>query len=154
MFIIRAIGIMAFALMLHADKATAQEAEIVEHIEQWWSGWAQRDTTILADLADENFMEFSGSHTHRSEGKVKLLQIAKAVFPLLELQEFSIEKPKVTLHGTTAVCHYYYFERGRFNGKEFDDAGCATGVFIRKDGKWKMISHHRTKFNKSIPYER
>ncbi|MEW6730831.1 MAG: nuclear transport factor 2 family protein [Acidobacteriota bacterium] len=121
-----------------------QESEILAVVERWWNGWATRDIRSLEEIADENFIEFTGSGSKRSEGKTKLLETAKAVMPLLELEKWQIKDAKVIFHGDTAVCNYYFWEKSKFNGKEYQISGCATDIFIKKNGKWKMISHHGT----------
>ncbi len=142
-------------LLLLPVAAWTQDSDstIINLVNKWWSGWVEKDSTAFIELADENFMEFTGNHTKRLEGKKKLLQVAKAVFPLLEIEDWKLEDPKVIFHSNTAICHYFFSEYGEFGGKPFKDIGCATDTYVKKQGKWKLVSHHGTKFNKLLAQE-
>lgn len=129
---------------------SGKDEQIVSVVKRWWNGWATREISSLEEIANENFIEFTGSGTKRSEGKRKLLETAKAVMPLLELENWEIKDVKVVFHGETAICNYYFSEKGKFRGKEYQSSGNATDIFVRKKGGWKMVSHHGTQFNKII----
>ena len=142
--------ILILCLLPLAAMAQDQESAIVDLVNKWWTGWVESDSSVFVELADESFMEFTGNQTQRLEGKGNLLRTARLVFPLLEINNWELQNPRVIFHGNTAVCHYYFTEHGKFNGKPFEDSGCATDVYVKKKGKWKLISHHGTKFNKLL----
>lgn len=123
---------------------------IVHHVEEWWNAWAIKDSAVFTRMADEAFVEFTGNHTRRLEGKRQLLEVARSVFPLLEIETIKITEPTVVFHPATAICNYYFYEKGSFDKKAFTDSGCATDVFVKKKGGWKLVAHHGTKFNKLI----
>lgn len=52
------------------------------------------------------------------------------------------EKLQVMVEGTMAVAHNYEIGNTEIDGKREHVFIRATNVFLKKDGQWKMISHH------------
>jgi len=49
------------------------------------------------------------------------------------------------VEGNMAVAHNYEIGNSELGGKPEHIFIRATNVFLKKDGKWKMISHHTDK---------
>lgn len=43
------------------------------------------------------------------------------------------------------------FREGKLKGKAYQASGNGTDIFVNKDEKWRLVSHHATEFKKIVP---
>lgn len=55
---------------------------------------------------------------------------------------------RVRVYGDSAVVTGVTRTKGKFMGQEFNTQERATDVFVRRDGRWRCVLTHLTKFEK------
>lgn len=112
-------------------KIRALEAKIME-------AYKQRQVDAFATLLDDDFViTFEDGSTY---GKTGYLSFTASNSLHVEVSEMS--DTKVRLHGNTAIVTGTYHERGRDGGRPFDNRDRFTDVWIKKDGKWRLVASH------------
>lgn len=77
----------------------------------------------------------------------------KSVFPdgiksgVLTRKTYELSDPRVRLYGNVAVVTSKVKTSGMFGGKPFDIMERQTDVLVWKDGAWKCVLTHETKFD-------
>ncbi len=114
-----------------ADQLRSLELEIT-------NSYKQRRIDKVAALLDEDFViTFEDGSTHSKTGYISYN--AAASVHIIDAETLDI---KVHLHGSTAVLTGIYHESGEEKGKPYDYRDRFTDVWMKKDGKWKMIASH------------
>jgi len=114
-----------------ADQLRSLELEITD-------SYKQRHIDRVAALLDEDFViTFEDGSTHSKTGYISYN--AAASVHIIDAETLDI---KVHLHGNTAILTGTYHERGDEKGKPYDYRDRFTDVWMKKDGKWKMIASH------------
>jgi ketosteroid isomerase-like protein len=73
-------------------------------------------------------------------GKVGFISHTAQPSEQVELSDFS--DLKIRVHGETAVAIGAYHERGQSGGKPYDYHDRFTDVWMKIDGKWKIVASH------------
>jgi ketosteroid isomerase-like protein len=58
------------------------------------------------------------------------------------------EGPRVRIYGDSAVVTAVTRTKGKFMGQEFSTQERATDVFVKRDGQWRCVITHLTRFPK------
>jgi ketosteroid isomerase-like protein len=100
--------------------------------------YKQRKIDRMAALLDEDFViTFEDGSVYSKTGYISYN--AAASLRILEAETLDV---RVHLHGNTAVLTGVYHERGDEKGKPYDYRDHFTDVWVKKDGKWRMIASH------------
>lgn len=100
--------------------------------------YRQRQVEIFATLLDDDFVAtFEDGSTY---GKTGYLSYAASTSLRVEVSEMS--DTKFRLHGNTAIIIGTYHERGSFKGEAFDNHDRFTDVWMKEEGKWRLVASH------------
>ena len=100
--------------------------------------YKQRKFDLLASLLDEDFViTFEDGSTY---GKTGYISYSAATTTRVDVAEMS--DMKVRMHGNTAVLTGFYHERGVEKGGAYDYRDRFTDVWMKSDGKWRLIASH------------
>jgi ketosteroid isomerase-like protein len=134
-----AILCLLLAAGIPARAQEQPEAEQLRSLEtQITTLYKQRKIEQIAALLDEDFViTFEDGTTHSKTGYVSY-----NAMPSVHVIEAETSDVKVHLHGNTAILTGVYHERGDEKGKPYDYHDRFTDVWMKKDGKWRMIASH------------
>ncbi len=125
-------GISSFA----QEKSDADQLRSLEL--QLTDLYKQRKIDGVAALLDEDFViTFENGNVYSKTGYISYN--AAASLRIVEAETLDV---KVHLHGNTAVLIGTYHERGDEKGKPYDYRDRFTDVWMKKEGKWKLIASH------------
>lgn len=97
-----------------------------------------RQIDHLASLLDEDFViTFEDGSTYSKTGYISYSATPSARIDVAEVSDL-----KIRLHGNTAVMTGAYHERGEDKGEAYDYHDRFTDVWMKKDGKWRLIASH------------
>jgi len=100
--------------------------------------YQQRQIERIAAMLDEDFViTFEDGSTYSKTG-----YISYNAMPSVKVAEAESLDIKVRLHGNTAILTGVYHERGEDKGKPYDLRDRFTDVWLKKDGKWRLIASH------------
>ena|SRR5579863_3976298 len=100
--------------------------------------YKQRKFDLLASLLDEDFViTFEDGSTY---GKTGYISYSAATTTRVDVAEMS--DMKVRMHGNTAVLTGFYHERGVEKGGAYDYRDRFTDVWMKSEGKWRLIASH------------
>ena len=98
--------------------------------------YQQRKIEQIAPLLDDDFViTFEDGSVYSKTGYISYN--AAASVRIMEAETLDV---KVHLHGNTAVLTGVYHERGDEKGKPYDYRDRFTDVWMKKDGKWRLIA--------------
>ncbi len=127
---------MPAILSLAQDKSDADQLRSLEL--QLTNLYKQRKIDGVAALLDEDFViTFENGNVYSKTGYISYNAAAS-----LRIAEAETLDLKVHLHGNTAVLIGTYHERGDEKGKPYDYRDRFTDVWMKKDGKWRLIASH------------
>jgi ketosteroid isomerase-like protein len=134
--------LVACLLCNWASLASAQdspEAASVRAAEMKWAdAYKKRQVDVLSSLiANDYVITFEDGSIF---GKVGFISHTAQPSEHVEVSEFS--DLKIRMHGDTAVVTGAYHERGESGGKPYDYRDRLTDVWMKMDGKWKLIASH------------
>jgi ketosteroid isomerase-like protein len=116
-----------------SDAATIRELEA-----KWAESYRSRQVDVLSTLlADDYVITFEDGSVH---SKVGLISHTAQPAEHVTISEFS--DLKIRMHGGTAVVTGNYHEQGTSGGKAYDYIDRLTDVWMKTDGKWKLIVSH------------
>jgi ketosteroid isomerase-like protein len=123
-------------------RATAQEESDAAQVRaldlKLTEAYKQRKFDLLASLLDEDFViTFEDGSTY---GKTGYISYSAATTTRVDVAEMS--EIKVRMHGNTAVLTGLYHERGVEKGGAYDYRDRFTDVWMKSEGKWRMIASH------------
>lgn len=114
-----------------AAKIRALETKLMD-------AYKQRQVEVFATLLDDDFVAtFEDGSTY---GKTGYLSYTASTSLRVEVSEMS--DTKVRLHGNTAIITGAYHERGDFKGEAFDNHDRFTDVWMKEEGKWRLVASH------------
>jgi ketosteroid isomerase-like protein len=92
----------------------------------------------FAALLDDDFViTFEDGSTYSKTGYLSYTANSSLQVELSEMSD-----TKVRLHGNTAVITGSYHERGKDGGQAFDYHDRFTDVWMKKDGRWRLVASH------------
>lgn len=133
---------MALLAMLPLPRVAAQEdseaAEVRALDFKLTEAYKQRQFDLLASLLDEDFViTFEDGSTY---GKTGYISFSAATTVRVDVAEMS--EVKVRMHGNTAVLTGVYHERGLEKGSAYDYRDRFTDVWMKNQGKWRLLASH------------
>jgi ketosteroid isomerase-like protein len=100
--------------------------------------YKQRQVEVFAALLDDDFVAtFEDGSIYGKTG-----YLSYAASPSLRVEVSEMSETKVRLHGNTAIITGAYHERGDFKGEPFDDHDRFTDIWMKEEGKWRLVASH------------
>ena len=116
-----------------ADAATIRVLET-----KWAESYKNRQVDVLSSLMSDDYvitMEDGSVY-----GKVGFISHTAAPSEKVDLVEFG--DLKIRMHGDAAVVTGSYHEQGESAGKPYDYRDRMTDLWMKTDGKWKLVASH------------
>lgn len=115
------------------DVASVRAAEL-----KWADSYQKRQVDVLSSLMSDDFV------ITMEDGSVygKVGFISHTAQPSEHVEAAELADLKIRVHGDTAVVIGTYHERGQSGGKPYDYHDRLTDVWMKTDGKWKLVASH------------
>lgn len=110
------------------------DRELIEARRQATKG----DTTALDRILADDFIATS----LMGRAANKALYIKSSTRPNLSFHNFNTEEVKARMYGNTAVVTGRTTVKGRDQGEEFDTQFRYTRVYVKRDGRWQIVTSH------------
>jgi ketosteroid isomerase-like protein len=105
---------------------------------KWTESYKHRDVSILSSLlADDFIITIEDGSTYGKVGYISHSADSSVHVEVAELSEL-----KVRMHGDTAIVTGAYHETGESKGKHYEYRDRLTDVWMKRDGKWRVIASH------------
>jgi ketosteroid isomerase-like protein len=125
-------------LLSAAQQTSPEEARILALEKKWTESYKLRDIGILASLLAENFViTVEDGSTFGKAGYISHSADSSVRVDVAELSDL-----RVRMHGNTAVVTGAYHETGDSKGKHYEYRDRLTDVWMKMDGKWRVIASH------------
>ena len=100
--------------------------------------YRMRQVDAFASMLDDDFViTFEDGTVY---GKTGYLSFSASPGTRVDVSE--MPEMKIRLHGHTAIVTGAYHERGETNGQPFDYHDRFTDVWMKEDGKWRLVASH------------
>ena len=97
-----------------------------------------RQVDTLASFLDDDFViTFENGETYGKTGYISFMAAPSEHFDVVEMADL-----KIRLHGDIAVLTGAYHEKGESKGKPYEYRDRFTDVWMKTNGKWRLISSH------------
>ena len=122
----------------------AVEAEITQLENEWVTAITKKDVAALENLLAEDFNGTSptGDTFPRSDAIEDLKSGAYVV------ESMSLDEISVNVYGDTAVVFTSQQEKSKYVGKDNSGHYHFTNVWVKRDGKWKVVASHGSRYGK------
>lgn len=120
-----------------ADKKQAAViAELTRQADAWDKAIVRRDRAAIEANMAEDFRQIDG------EGNVETKPsfVDGLVSPKLEIDPYTVEDFEVRLYGDVALLTGRTRMTGRYESKPFKSHYRYTDIYIKRNGKWKIVS--------------
>ena len=127
---------------------TASPEAVVEEITQLENAWVaaimKKDVAALENLLAEDFNGTSptGNTFPRSDAIEDLKSGAYAV------ESMALDEVSVNVYGNTAVVFTSQQEKSKYDGKDNSGHYHFTNVWVKRDGKWRVVASHGSRYGK------
>ena len=106
--------------------------------QKWAEAYKKRQVDVLsALLSDDYLITMEDGSVY---GKVGFISRTATPSEHVEISEFA--DLKVRVHGDAAVVTGNYHEQGESSGKPYEYRDRMTDVWMKLDGKWKLVASH------------
>ena len=124
-------------VIVHAQEAA--DAATIRSLEMKWAeSYKSRQLDVLSSLiGDDYVITFEDGSIYGREG---LFSHTAKTSEHVEVADFS--GLRIRLHGGTAVVTGSYHEQGESGGKRYDNNDRFTDIWMKFQGKWKLIASH------------
>ena len=121
-----------------ADKNSKAEREAAKINEEFDKAIVSRDAAAYERILADDFIFTS------SDGMVtdKAQELAKVKSGDLKFESAKSDDVRVKIFGKTAIVTGRYTAKGTSKGKDFTFAERYTAVFVKRNGRWQMVSEH------------
>lgn len=124
--------------LLSAQQNSPEGEKILALEKKWTESYKHRDVTILSSLlADDFIITIEDGSTYGKVGYISHSADSSVHVEVAELSEL-----KVRMHGDTAIVTGAYHETGESKGKHYEYRDRLTDVWMKRDGKWRVIASH------------
>ena len=125
----------------HTDEVLITEAEVKDFIRQYDAMWASRDTGLMKQAMDNQYIYFTstGSTIGRADIISRFSPADKYKVEKAERSEVSVQ-----LNGNTAIVSSRWIGNGSFGNERFNDDQRCGLVIQKSDGKLKLLTEHCT----------
>src|SRR5688572_25853733 len=122
------------------DKDLLTEKEVMEFIRSYDRSWALRDTTLMKELIDDEYVYFSSDgHTRR---RADIIGWFNPDDKYKVDTAFRTEIAVMKLNANTAIVSTRWIGSGSFGTEKFDDDQRCGLVIQKLDGKLTLVSEH------------
>ena len=105
---------------------------------KWADSYKNRQVDVLSSLmADDYVITMEDGSVY---GKVGFISHTAQPSEKVDLVEFA--DLKIRMHGDAAVVTGSYHEKGESGGKPYDYRDRMTDMWMKIDGKWKLVASH------------
>ena len=139
-FVIFLISPICFSAQVSAQAANGFErSEIREVLAEYDRAWNGKDVKVVGEMLDDNYVYFSSTGTLSNKSS-SLEFLAKPDYKLI-----SVKRSEHQLHaydGKVAVVSSRWEGKGTWSGGDINDDQRCGQVFVKRNGKWKLISEN------------
>jgi ketosteroid isomerase-like protein len=137
-----AIAVLSLVMLMPgwAQSAGEIEKELVRLQNEWAAARVARDVDFLERLYAREFRitAMNGTIVERDD------DIARFASGALKPESIIDEDLKVSVYGDVAVVTGRENMRGPYQGRSIELSVLFTNVFVRRDGRWQLVTHHST----------
>jgi ketosteroid isomerase-like protein len=134
------LGVLALTPSWAQSPDEETEKELINLQNEWATARIKGDVAFLERLYAKEFRitAMDGSVVDRAR------DIAVFASGEMKPQAINDENMKVAVYGETAIVTGVEDVKGTYKGNYGEFALRFTNVFIRRDGRWQMVTHHST----------
>ncbi len=125
-------GCGAFALAGEKEDVAA----LTKLSDDWDKAIVRKDERAIADNMAEDFRQIDGA----ANLETKKSFVAGLLDPKLKIDPYTVEDFEVRLYGDTALLSGRSRMTGSFDGKPFVSNYRYIDIYVRRAGKWKIVS--------------
>jgi uncharacterized protein (TIGR02246 family) len=130
--------LLASGVTVVADTA-ADEKEILRLEDAVETAWLKHDLVTIGAIFADDFQGWS--FRGKRIDKAFVLRAAEKS----DESDTKVEEPAVRIFDNTAIYTARLIDTGKHsNGEPFSATSCIAHVFVRRNGKWQIVSEHQT----------
>lgn len=127
--------------------AAASSADVegaIEKLERdWVNAIVKKDVQTLDQLLAEDFSGTSAdAHSYTKTMAINELKSGK-----FSVAEMTLDEIAVTPYGDVAVAFTSQQEKSTYDGRDTSGHTHFTDVWVKKDGQWRAVASHGTRYN-------
>lgn len=135
----------AFGLLLGSQNCSARQgatqedpavAELTRQADQWDKAIVRKDRAAIAANMAEDFRQIDND----GDLSDKEAFVKNIVSPKLEIDPYTVADFDVRLYGNVALLSGRTSMTGRYDGKPFAGHYRYIDVYVRREGKWQIVS--------------
>jgi ketosteroid isomerase-like protein len=135
---ILAVCLLCSGAIFSSAQESAEAASVRAAEMKWADAYKKRQVDVLSSLtADDYVITMEDGSVY---GKVGFISHTAQPSEQVEVAEFA--DIKIRVRGDAAVVTGTYHESGESGGKPYDYHDRFTDVWIKIDGKWKIVASH------------
>ncbi len=131
-------GLLCGWCLLSAAQESADAAAVRALEMKWADAYRTRHVDVLSSLISDDYVITMEDGSTLS----KVGFISHTAEPSEHIETAEFLDIKIRMHGDAAIVTGAYHERGESAGKRFDYRDRLTDVWMKIDGKWKLIASH------------
>jgi ketosteroid isomerase-like protein len=131
-----AVSALGQAGQIPSDDSQPTKLILMEHL--WNEAQVNRDARSLDAMIGANFVntEYDGEVSDRAKF------LADIADPKFNLTSLTIQDPKVSMYGDSAVVIGTYRTKGTYAGKAYEHIGRFTDTWVFVQGRWQCVASH------------
>lgn len=138
MRVVTALILLAAGQATVAAAADGDSQEILRLEETIKNAWLRHDTAAIAAIVADDFESWSFRGQRR--GKADLLRAVEKS----DESDTAVEDAAVRVYGDAAIYTARLTDTGKHSdGQAYRARNCLTAVFVRRAGKWQLVSEHQ-----------
>ena len=139
------LALLAAALMLSAlvsnpalpaESRERDVAELTRLSDAWDKAIVRKDEKAIAENMAEDFRQIDP----RANLETKKSFVAGILDPKLTIDPYTVEEFEVRLYGDTALLSGRTHMTGKYDGEVFESNYRYIDIYVRRNGKWKIVS--------------
>ncbi len=105
-----------------------------------------RDENAVRALVDAQYSKFDDWPPYRRQEAEEALRNEFGAFKVLSNYTYEIKDLEVRIFGDTALATFHIRYQGEIRNSRFDVVSRVTSVLVRRDGAWKFVHEHLSRF--------
>ena len=130
-----------------ASCAADDVAELTRISDAWDKAIVRKDEAAVAANMAEDFRQIDGS----GNLETKKSFVAGIIDAKLTIDPYTVEEFDVRLYGDTALLSGRTHMTGKYDGKTFETNYRYIDIYVRRGGRWKIVSVQITKIPPAKP---
>jgi ketosteroid isomerase-like protein len=135
------------ALCPGADARDGDAATLRKLSDAWDSAIVRKDERAIADNMAEDFRQIDP----RANLETKKSFVAGIMDPKLTIDPYTVEEFDIRQYGDTALLSGRTHMTGKYQGKVFESNYRYIDIYVRRDGRWKIVSVQITRIPPAEP---